>query len=102
MHDSICGGVDIGPQRSLLELMDSLDMILKKTKKDVKAIKKANASLTQELKECISNLEETNRTHRESNSTRDRCLITLQNKEIELEKYKTYLNRTTEYDTLER
>ncbi|GKF07569.1 retrovirus-related pol polyprotein from transposon TNT 1-94, partial [Tanacetum coccineum] len=38
----------------------------------------------------------------ESNSTRDSCLITLQNKEIELEKYKTYLTRTTEYDTLER
>ncbi|GJZ17791.1 hypothetical protein Tco_0553914 [Tanacetum coccineum] len=64
-------------------------------------LQNANASLTQELKECKSNLEETTRTIRESNSTRDSCVISLQNKEIELEKYKTYLNRTTKYDTLE-
>ncbi|GKB97813.1 hypothetical protein Tco_0983950 [Tanacetum coccineum] len=51
--------------------------------------------------QCKSTLEETNRTLRESNSTWDCCLIGLQNIEIELEKYKTYLNRRTEYDILE-
>ncbi|GJR74393.1 hypothetical protein Tco_0086758 [Tanacetum coccineum] len=61
-----------------------------------------NADNHEKLKECKSTLEETNRTLWESNSTRDSCLIALQNKEIKLEKYKTYLNRTTEYDTLER
>nr|GEV02363.1 Gag-Pol polyprotein [Tanacetum cinerariifolium] len=54
----------------------------------------------EQLKECKSTLEETGRTLEESNSTRDSCLIALQNKEIELEKYKTYNNRTLEYDKL--
>ncbi|GJZ14036.1 hypothetical protein Tco_0549266 [Tanacetum coccineum] len=73
-----------------------------KEKKDLKAIKESNASLTQELKECKSTLEETDRTLGESNSTRDRCIIALQNKEIEIEKYKTYHDSTTKNDTLER
>ncbi|GJU01378.1 hypothetical protein Tco_1111716 [Tanacetum coccineum] len=47
------------------------------------------------LEKCKSRLENSNR-------TRDRCLIALQNKEIELEKYKTYHDRTLEHDTLER
>ncbi|GKA82593.1 hypothetical protein Tco_0789341 [Tanacetum coccineum] len=63
-----------------------------------KQLKKANTSLTLELKECKYTLEETNRTLRESNSTWECCLIALQNIEIELEKY---LNRRTEYDILE-
>ncbi|GJX33688.1 retrovirus-related pol polyprotein from transposon TNT 1-94 [Tanacetum coccineum] len=51
----------------------------------------------------VESLEQvTNRTLGESNSTGDSCLIILQNKEIKIEKYKTYLNHTTEYDTLER
>ncbi|GJX45496.1 hypothetical protein Tco_0262172 [Tanacetum coccineum] len=67
-----------------------------------KQLRNANASLAHELKECKSTLEETNRTLGESNSTWDRCIIALQNKEIELEKYKTYNDRTLEYDKLER
>ncbi|GKA85705.1 hypothetical protein Tco_0807359 [Tanacetum coccineum] len=85
----------------LADLIANLKIDIDENKKIQKQLKKANASLTQELKECKSTLEETNRTLRESNSTRDSCLIALQNKEIELEKCKTYLNHTTEYDTLE-
>ncbi|GJZ50372.1 ribonuclease H-like domain-containing protein [Tanacetum coccineum] len=59
-------------------------------------LKKAKASLTQELKEC-----KTTRAHGEYNITRDSCLIAFENQKIKIEKYKTYLNRTTEYDTLE-
>ncbi|GJX53338.1 hypothetical protein Tco_0281707 [Tanacetum coccineum] len=52
------------------------------------------------LKECKSTLEKTTRALRESNSTRDSCLIAFQNQKIELEKHKTYLNRL-ENDKLE-
>ncbi|GJW38674.1 hypothetical protein Tco_0064519 [Tanacetum coccineum] len=38
----------------------------------------------------------------ESNSTRDSCLIALQNKQTELEKYKTLNDRKLDYDKLER
>ncbi|GJR09066.1 hypothetical protein Tco_0791718 [Tanacetum coccineum] len=67
-----------------------------------KQLKKANASLTQELKECKSTLEVTNKTLGESNSTRDSCLIALQNKQAEIEKYKAFNDRTIDYDILER
>ncbi|GJV24577.1 hypothetical protein Tco_1377272 [Tanacetum coccineum] len=86
---------------ALANLISNLKLDIDENKKIQKQLKKANASLTQELKEFNSNLEETNRTLRESNSTRDSCLLALQNKQTKLEKYKTCLNRTTEYDTLE-
>ncbi|GJY09071.1 hypothetical protein Tco_0377256 [Tanacetum coccineum] len=86
---------------TLANLITNLKLVIDENKKNQKQLKKANASLTQELKECKSTLEETNQTLRESNSTQDSCLIALQNKQTELEKYKTYLNRTTEYGTLE-
>ncbi|GKA60382.1 hypothetical protein Tco_0759789 [Tanacetum coccineum] len=86
---------------ALANLIANLKLDIDENKKIQKQLKKANSSLTQELKECKSTLEETNRTLEESNSTRDSFLIALQNKLTELEKYKTYLNRTTEYDTLE-
>ncbi|GJX58165.1 hypothetical protein Tco_0289555 [Tanacetum coccineum] len=47
---------------------------------------KANASLTQELKECKTNLDETSRALGEATSSRDSCLIALQTKQTELEK----------------
>ncbi|GJQ89834.1 retrovirus-related pol polyprotein from transposon TNT 1-94 [Tanacetum coccineum] len=86
---------------ALANLIANLTLDTRENKKILKQLKKANASLTQELKECKSTLELTNRTLGESNSTRYSCLIALQNKETGLEKYKTYLNHTTEYDTLE-
>ncbi|GJS23710.1 hypothetical protein Tco_0452342 [Tanacetum coccineum] len=54
------------------------------------------------MKECKSTLEETNRTLGESNSTRDSCLTALQNKQTELETYKTLNDHTVDYDKLER
>ncbi|GJU59310.1 integrase, catalytic region, zinc finger, CCHC-type containing protein [Tanacetum coccineum] len=74
---------------ALANLIANLKLDIDENKKIQKKLKKANASLTQELKECKSTLEETSRTLGESNSTRDSCLIALQNKQIVLEKYKT-------------
>nr|GEY68092.1 retrovirus-related Pol polyprotein from transposon TNT 1-94 [Tanacetum cinerariifolium] len=39
---------------------------------------------------------------RESNSVRDSCLVALQNKQIEFEKYKAFSDRTVDYDKLEQ
>ncbi|GKC17108.1 hypothetical protein Tco_1013890, partial [Tanacetum coccineum] len=50
---------------------------------------------------CKSTLAETSRTLGESNSIRDSCLIALQNKQTELEKYMTFNDRTVDYDKLE-
>ncbi|GJW41682.1 hypothetical protein Tco_0067527 [Tanacetum coccineum] len=55
---------------------------------------KANTSLTQELEECKTNLDETSRALGEATSCRDSCLIALQNKQTELEKYKAINDRT--------
>nr|GEZ10860.1 hypothetical protein [Tanacetum cinerariifolium] len=54
-----------------------------------KQLKKANASLAHELKEYKSILVETSRTLRESNSIQDSCLVVLQNKQTEFERYKS-------------
>ncbi|GJU33636.1 retrovirus-related pol polyprotein from transposon TNT 1-94 [Tanacetum coccineum] len=67
-----------------------------------KQLKKANATLTQELTECKSILAETSRTLGESNSIRDSCLVALQNKHNEFERYKAFNDRTVDYDKLER
>ncbi|GKE06092.1 hypothetical protein Tco_1398110, partial [Tanacetum coccineum] len=85
----------------LANLIVNLKLDIDENKKIQKQLKKANASLTQELKECKSTLEGTNRTLRESNNTQDSCLIAIQNKQIELEKYKTLNDRTIDYDKLE-
>ncbi|GJY42556.1 hypothetical protein Tco_0429826 [Tanacetum coccineum] len=71
-------------------------------KKIQKQLKKANATLTQELTECKSILAETSRTLGESNSIRDSCLVALQNKQTEFERYKAFNDRTVDYDKLER
>ncbi|GJW46996.1 retrovirus-related pol polyprotein from transposon TNT 1-94 [Tanacetum coccineum] len=61
----------------------------------LKQLKKANTSLTQELNECKSALEE-------SNDIRDRCRSALHDQEIELEKYKKYQNCQLEKEEVER
>ncbi|GKB22978.1 hypothetical protein Tco_0862379 [Tanacetum coccineum] len=66
----------------------------KENKTILKQLKKANASLTQELKECRTNLDETGRALGEATSCRDSCLIALQNKQNEFEKYKAFNDRT--------
>ncbi|GKA20403.1 hypothetical protein Tco_0700392 [Tanacetum coccineum] len=86
---------------ALANLIANLTLDTEENKKILKQLKKANASLAQELKECNSKLEESNRAPGESTSTRDNCLIALQNKQTELEKYKAINDRTVEYDKLQ-
>ncbi|GKA15972.1 hypothetical protein Tco_0695719 [Tanacetum coccineum] len=85
----------------LANLIANLKLDVDKNKKIQKKLKKANTSLAHELKECKSILAETSRTLGESNSIRDSCLITLQNKQTEFERYKTLNDRTVDYDKLE-
>nr|GEY27665.1 hypothetical protein [Tanacetum cinerariifolium] len=80
---------------ALANLIANLTLDSEENKKILKQLKKANASLTQELKECKSNLVE-------SNTTRDSCLIALQCKQTKLEKYMTFNDRTVDYYKLER
>ncbi|GJX28071.1 hypothetical protein Tco_0236150 [Tanacetum coccineum] len=65
----------------LANIIANLKLDINENKKIQKQLRNASISLTHELNECKSGLEE-------SNGTRDRCIIALQNKEIELEKYK--------------
>nr|GEV63455.1 hypothetical protein [Tanacetum cinerariifolium] len=86
----------------LANLIVNLKLDTDENKKIHKKLKKAHTSLSHELQECKSALEDYKSSLENSNITRDRCIIALQNKEIKLEKYKTYLDRTIEHDTLER
>nr|GEU89712.1 hypothetical protein [Tanacetum cinerariifolium] len=86
---------------ALANLIVNFKLDVDENKKIQKQSKKANTSLAHELKECKSILAETSRTLRESNSIRDSCLIALQNKQTELETYKTLNDRTVDYDKLE-
>ncbi|GJR92232.1 retrovirus-related pol polyprotein from transposon TNT 1-94 [Tanacetum coccineum] len=72
---------------ALANLIANLKLDVDENKKIQKQLKKANASLAHELKECKSILAETSRTLGESNSIRDSCLIALQNKQTEFERY---------------
>ncbi|GKC79650.1 hypothetical protein Tco_1130424, partial [Tanacetum coccineum] len=87
---------------ALANLIANLKLDIDENKTIQKQLKKANASLTQELKECKSTLAETSRTLGESNSIRDSCLVALQNKQTEFERYKAFNDRTVDYDKLER
>ncbi|GJR09193.1 hypothetical protein Tco_0791845 [Tanacetum coccineum] len=73
---------------ALANLIANLTLDTEENKTILKQLKKANASLTQELKECRTNLDETGRALGEATSCRDSCLIALQNKQNEFEKYK--------------
>ncbi|GJW24587.1 hypothetical protein Tco_0038398 [Tanacetum coccineum] len=86
---------------TLANLIANLKFNIDENKKIQKQLKKANTSLTHELKECKSILAETSRTLGESNSTRDSCLIEFQSKQTELETYKTLNDLTVYYDKLE-
>nr|GEU47499.1 hypothetical protein [Tanacetum cinerariifolium] len=65
-------------------------------------LKKANTTLAQELKECKTILVETSKSLGESISVRDSCLVALQTKQAEFEKYKAFNDRTVDYDKLKR
>ncbi|GJW02596.1 integrase, catalytic region, zinc finger, CCHC-type containing protein [Tanacetum coccineum] len=86
---------------ALANLIANLTLDTKENKTILKQLKKANASLNQELKECRNNLDETGRALREATSCRDSCLIALQNKQNEFEKYKAFNDRTIDYDILQ-
>ncbi|GJQ95774.1 hypothetical protein Tco_0006913 [Tanacetum coccineum] len=87
---------------ALANLIANLKLDVDENKKIQKQLKKANATLTQELTECKSILAETSRTLGESNSIRDSCLVALQNKQTEFERFKAFNDRTVDYDKLER
>ncbi|GJU61102.1 hypothetical protein Tco_1238868 [Tanacetum coccineum] len=83
---------------ALPNLITNLTLDTEENKTILKQLKKANASLTQELKECRTNLDETGRALGEATSCRDSCLIALQNKQNEFEKYKAFNDRTIDYE----
>ncbi|GJS39483.1 hypothetical protein Tco_0564526 [Tanacetum coccineum] len=55
----------------------------------------------EQLEECKTNLDETSRALGEATSCQDSCLIALQNKQNELEKYIAFNDRTIDYDILQ-
>ncbi|GKB25562.1 hypothetical protein Tco_0864963, partial [Tanacetum coccineum] len=83
-----------------VNLIVNLTLDTEENKTILKQLKKANASLTQELKECRTNLDETSSALGEATSCQDSCLIALQNKQNEFERYKAFNDRTIDYDIL--
>ncbi|GKB44401.1 retrovirus-related pol polyprotein from transposon TNT 1-94 [Tanacetum coccineum] len=86
---------------ALANLIANLKLDVNENKKIQTQIKKLNTSLAHELTKCKSILSETSRTLGESNSIRDSCLVALQNKQTEFERYKTLNDRTVDYEKLE-
>nr|GEW74503.1 hypothetical protein [Tanacetum cinerariifolium] len=87
---------------ALANLITNLKLDVDENKKIQTQLKKANITLAQEVKECKTILAETSKSLGESISVRDSCLVTLQAKQTEFEKYKAFNNRTVNYDKLER
>nr|GEU70776.1 hypothetical protein [Tanacetum cinerariifolium] len=85
---------------ALANLIVNLNLDVDENKKIQKQLKKANTTLTQELKECKAILAKTSKSLGESISIRDSCLVALQNKQTEFEKYKAFNDRTIDYDKL--
>ncbi|GKF58739.1 hypothetical protein Tco_0172276, partial [Tanacetum coccineum] len=79
---------------AIANLIANLTLDTEETKTILKQLKKANASLTQELEKCKTDLDKTNSALDEAISCRDSCLIALQNKQNEFEKYKAFNDRT--------
>nr|GEW95805.1 hypothetical protein [Tanacetum cinerariifolium] len=80
----------------------NLKLDVDENKRIQKQLKKANTTLAQELKECKSILAEIGKSLGESISVRDSCLVALQTKQTEFEKYKAFNDRTIDYDKLKR
>ncbi|GJW94819.1 retrovirus-related pol polyprotein from transposon TNT 1-94 [Tanacetum coccineum] len=79
----------VDERAALANLIANLTLDTEENKTVLKQLKKANASLTQELKECKTNLDETSRALGEatsSYSSRVSSLIALQTNQTELEK----------------
>nr|GEX56708.1 retrovirus-related Pol polyprotein from transposon TNT 1-94 [Tanacetum cinerariifolium] len=86
---------------ALATLIANLKLDVDESKKIQKHLKKANTTVAQKLKECKTILAETSNALGESISVRDSCLVALQTKQIEFEKYKAFNDRTIDYDKLE-
>nr|GEV29344.1 splicing factor 3B subunit 3-like [Tanacetum cinerariifolium] len=86
---------------AVANLIANFKIDVDENKKIQKQLKKANTTLAQELKECKTILVGTSKTLGESNSVWDSCLVALQNKQTEFEKYKAFNDRTVDYDKLE-
>nr|GEX28494.1 retrovirus-related Pol polyprotein from transposon TNT 1-94 [Tanacetum cinerariifolium] len=87
---------------ALANLIANLKLDVDENKKIQNQLKKANTTLAQELKECKTILAKTNKSLGESISVRDSCLVALQTKQTEFEKYKAFNDRTVDYDKLKR
>nr|GEU94442.1 hypothetical protein [Tanacetum cinerariifolium] len=85
---------------ALANLIVNLKLDVDENKKIQKQLKKANTTLAQELKECKAILTKTSKFLGESISVRDSCLVALQTKQTEFEKYKAFNDRTIDYDKL--
>ncbi|GKD39624.1 retrovirus-related pol polyprotein from transposon TNT 1-94 [Tanacetum coccineum] len=82
---------------ALANLIANLTLDTEENKMILKQLKKENASLTQELKECNSQLDESNRALRESNSTRDRCSLHFRPNRLSLRSTMTKLLHMTNF-----
>ncbi|GKC50882.1 hypothetical protein Tco_1073627, partial [Tanacetum coccineum] len=91
----------VDERAALANLIANLTHDTEENKTIQKQLKKANASLTQELKECKTNLDESSRALGEATSSRDSSLIALQTKQTELEKYTALNDLTSEYKILQ-
>ncbi|GJV44858.1 hypothetical protein Tco_1429394 [Tanacetum coccineum] len=91
----------VDERAALANLIANLTLDTEENKTVLKQLKKANASLTQELKECKTNLDESSRALGEATSSRDSSLIALQTKQTELEKYTALNDLTSEYKILQ-
>nr|GEV86907.1 hypothetical protein [Tanacetum cinerariifolium]GEV87962.1 hypothetical protein [Tanacetum cinerariifolium] len=87
---------------ALANLIANLKLDVDENNKIQKQLKKANTTLAQELKQCKTILAETSKSLGKSFSMRDSCLVTLQTKQAEFEKYKAFNDCTVDYDKLER
>ncbi|GJX35522.1 retrovirus-related pol polyprotein from transposon TNT 1-94 [Tanacetum coccineum] len=91
----------VDERAALANLIANLTLDTEENKTILKQLKKANASLTQELKECKTNLDEASRALGEATSSRDSSLIALQTKQTELEKYTALNDLTSDYKILQ-
>nr|GEY30638.1 hypothetical protein [Tanacetum cinerariifolium] len=91
-----------GERVELANLIANLKLDVDENKKIQNQLKKANTTLAQELKECKTILAKTSKSLGESISVRNSCLVALQTKQAEFEKYKTFNDRIVDYDKLER
>nr|GEV32045.1 hypothetical protein [Tanacetum cinerariifolium] len=87
---------------ALANLIANLKLDVDENKKIQRQLKKANTTLAQELKECKAILTKTSKSLGESISVRDSCLVALQTKQAEFEKFKAFNDCTVDYDKLER